>query len=54
MKKKIKEIRKVMQQLGYTRTDLLKVNMLDDARAIVIYAGHIFGIYDFNRHTFID
>ncbi len=51
---KIEEIKKAMAALGYL-TEHIELEDLDDSRSKVIYDGHFtIGIYDFNRHTFVD
>ena len=51
---KIEEIKKAMVALGYL-TEHIELEDLDDIRSKVIYDGHFtIGIYDFNRHTFVD
>jgi len=52
---KMDEIRKAMIALGYPNTKDIELENLDDTRSKVIYDGHFtIGIYDFNRHTFVD
>lgn len=53
--KQIQEVKDAMQSLGYPKTDLIELDPIDDIRCKVIYSGHLtIGIYDFNRHTFVD
>lgn len=52
---KVQEVKKAMLALGYPETKYIELEDLDDSRSKVIYSGHlIIGIYDFERHTFID
>lgn len=52
---KIKEVKEGMNNLGYYKTDLIELEMLDADRAKVIYSGHLtIGIWDFVKHTFVD
>ena len=52
---KLEEVRKAMVDLGYPNPKHLELEDLDDKRSKVIYDGHlIIGIYDFDRHTFVD
>ena len=52
---KIQKDKKAMLALGYPETKYIELEDLDDSRSKVIYSGHlIIGIYDFERHTFID
>lgn len=53
--KKMDEVKKAMVALGYPYPKYLELDDIDDGRSKVIYDGHfIIGIYDFNRHTFVD
>lgn len=52
---KIQEVKKAMVALGYPKPEHIELEELDDCRSKVIYDGHFtIGIYDFNRHTFVD
>lgn len=52
---KVQEVKKAMNLLGYPKTDLIELEFIDQDRCKVIYSGHMtIGIYDFNRHTFVD
>lgn len=52
---KIQEVKKAMAALGYPKSEHIELEELDDNRSKVIYDGHFtIGIYDFNRHTFVD
>ena len=52
---KVQEVKKAMGALGYPKTEYIELEELDDSRSKVIYDGHfIIGIYDFERHTFVD
>lgn len=54
-KTKIEEVKAALQAFGYPKTDLIELEAIDEIRCKVIYSGHfIMGIYDFNRHTFVD
>ena len=55
MKDKIDEIRKAMHSLGYT-SGRMSIETLDEdgSIAMVFYEGECFGIYNFDRHTFVD
>lgn len=53
--KQIQEVKDAMTSLGYPKTDLIELDPIDDIRCKVIYSGHLtIGIYDFDRHTFVD
>ena len=52
---KIQEVKEAMVALGYPKPEHIELEELDDSRSKVIYDGHFtIGIYDFNRHTFVD
>lgn len=52
--KQIEEVKNAMRSLGYL-TSRIELFPIDDIRCKVIYSGHLtIGIYDFNRHTFVD
>ncbi len=52
---KIQEIKEAMVAMGYPKSENVELENLDDSRSKVIYDGHFtVGIYDFNRHTFVD
>lgn len=52
---KIQEVKEAMLALGYPGTEYTELEELDDNRSKVIYGGHfVIGIYDFERHTFVD
>lgn len=52
---KIQEVKKAIVALGYPKPEHLELEELDDSRSKVVYDGHFtIGIYDFNRHTFVD
>ena len=52
---KLKEVKQMMNLLGYPAKGTVELDMIDDDRAKVIYDGHLMiGIYDFIRHTFVD
>lgn len=59
--KKITEVMKALTALGYPSGSKFAMEPLDDDRCKVIYNGtrdHIYdyciGIYDFEKHTFVD
>lgn len=52
---KIQEVKKAMAALGYPNPKHIELEDLGDSRSKVIYDGHFtIGIYDFDRHTFVD
>lgn len=52
--KQIQEVKDAMTSLGYL-TNRIELFPIDEVRCKVIYSGHlIIGIYDFDRHTFVD
>ncbi len=52
---KVQEVKKAMIALGYPKTEHIELEELDANRSKVIYDGHLtIGIYDFDRHTFVD
>ena len=51
--KKMEEIREALNALGYSSTVEFELEMIDDSRGKVIWSSNT-GIYDFNRHTFVD
>ena len=52
---KVQEVKKAMVALGYPKTEHIELEELDNNRSKVIYDGYfIIGIYDFERHTFVD
>ncbi len=52
--KQIEEVKNAMRSLGYL-TSRIELFPIDDIRCKVIYSGHLMiGIYDFQRHTFVD
>ena len=52
---KVQEVKKAMVALGYPKTEYIELEELDNSRSKVIYDGNfIIGIYDFERHTFVD
>lgn len=55
MEEKLQEVKKAMLALGYSGTNRIELETLDEDRYKVIYSGHLtIGIYDFVKHTFID
>lgn len=49
------EVKDAMKSLGYPETKHIELETIDQVRSKVIYDGHfIIGIYDFERHTFVD
>ena len=49
------EVKDAMKSLGYPETKHIELETIDQVRSKVIYDGHLtIGIYDFDRHTFVD
>lgn len=49
------EVSRGMRLLGYPASKQIELGWIDKDRCIVIYDGHFrIGVYDFQRHTFVD
>ena len=51
--KRIEEIKKALQELGYCKNTHIRVTLYETT-ALVVVNDKIIGIYDFNKHTFTD
>jgi hypothetical protein len=50
----MKELKKAMQNFGFRSGTVVKVTAMDVGRALVSVNGDTFGIWDFEKETFVD
>lgn len=50
----MKELKKAMQDLGFRSGTVVKAAAMDVGRALVSVNGEAFGVWDFEKRTFVD